>query len=187
MGGSVKLPVCEGVLTSMRLQLWVGRSWDDSDMLQRMIYLGCMWGFEMGARVSEYTQAEPGGSDHCVRTDDLTFEVRTATEVKRLLASQLGDGNLVLSGISRPQVVECRVLGASSKGKVTIKAKVIGRRSVEEEQFLEDIIDFVLNSGAKGDEELFSFHTKSGSRVILRGQRECKDCVRGKRVTAKPF
>lgn len=168
LGSSAKLPVCEGVLTSMRIQQWAGRSWDDSDMLQKMIYLGCMWGFEMGARISEYTKAEPGSSDHCVRTDDLTFDVRTATETRRLVASQLR--GLILPGVNRPQVLECSVLGASSKGKVTVKAKVIGRRSTEEEQFLEDIIDFVLNSGAKGDEELFSFRTKGGSRVILRGK-----------------
>jgi hypothetical protein len=37
------------------------------DMQARMAYLGCMWGFELGAWVSEYTQAEPGATNDCVR------------------------------------------------------------------------------------------------------------------------
>ena len=53
---SAKLPVCESILTDMRAELWAGRTWDDRDIQSRMVYLGCMWSFEMGARVSEYTQ-----------------------------------------------------------------------------------------------------------------------------------
>ena len=70
---TVKLPICESILISLRKRLWSRRGWTGLDMQARMRYLGCMWGFEMGARVSEYTKPEPGGTDHCVRTDDLTY------------------------------------------------------------------------------------------------------------------
>ena len=77
---TVKLPICESILTDMRKRLWEGRDWKGVDMQVRMTYLGCMWGFEMGARVSEYTKPEPGAVDHCVRTDDLTFTIDTGDQ-----------------------------------------------------------------------------------------------------------
>ena len=40
-----------------------------------MVYLGCMWGFDQDARISEYTTPERGGVDHCVRAGDLVFDV----------------------------------------------------------------------------------------------------------------
>ena len=52
---SVKLPICEGILIGMKAMMWTGRGWAGADMRDRMTYLGCMWAFEMGARVSEYT------------------------------------------------------------------------------------------------------------------------------------
>jgi hypothetical protein len=74
---TVKLPVCESILISMRRRLWTRRGRTGLDMQARMRYLGCTWGFEMGAWVSEYTKPEPGGTDHCVRTDDLTATIES--------------------------------------------------------------------------------------------------------------
>ena len=66
----------------MRNRLWEGHGWGGVDMPARMSYLGCMWGFELGAMVSEYTQPEPGGTDRCVRTDDLTFTIERADQTR---------------------------------------------------------------------------------------------------------
>ena len=46
------------------------------------------WVFEIGVRVFEYTKPEPGGADHCVRTDDLTFTI----ESEGLVANVAGSG-----------------------------------------------------------------------------------------------
>lgn len=40
-------------------------------------YIGCMWGYDHSARVSEYTTAENGAENHCIRVDDLTFVLAT--------------------------------------------------------------------------------------------------------------
>ena len=40
-----------------------------------MTLKGCVWGFELIARVSEYTQPEPEVTDHCMKTDKLTFTI----------------------------------------------------------------------------------------------------------------
>ena len=68
------------------------------------------------------------------------------------------------------QIAEFRVQGTSTKGKVINKAKLVSRRSPEESEFLDDIIHFVVKSGAGGTEELLSCHRLSGKRVHLRAR-----------------
>ena len=41
-----------------------------------------MWAFDQTARISEYTKREPGGQDHCVRVDDLTFSLNVGDSVR---------------------------------------------------------------------------------------------------------
>lgn len=101
-------------------------------MLQRMTYIGCMFGFEMSARIGEYTQKERGRSDHCVRNDDLSFAVETPTQQKREVGSALAVLPQVKAGEGFSQIVECRVQGTSTKGKVTVKAKILACRSSDE-------------------------------------------------------
>jgi hypothetical protein len=79
------------------------------DLQKRMRYLGCMWGFEMGARVSEYTAPEPGGTDHCVRTDDATFTIESGGQVANVSGSGLTALGLHSSVEGMSQITECRV------------------------------------------------------------------------------
>ena len=167
---TVKLPICESILVSMKVRLWEGREWSGVDMQARMTYLGCMWGFEMGARVSEYTQPEPGATDHCVRTDDITFVVDRDGQKVNFAGSMIATLGIHLSEQGRGQVVECRVRTVTTKGKVTVKDKLIGRRSAEEAVFLEEVFEFVARSGAAGDEEMLSCARPDGSRLALRSR-----------------
>ena len=167
---TVKLPICESILTGMRALMWEERKWDGVDMQLRMTYLGCMWGFEMGARVSEYTQPEPGAVDHCVRTDDLTFTIEAGDQTTRVTGSALAALGLHHSAKGMKQITECRVRTVTSKGKVTVKDKLVARRSPEEALFLEDIVGFLVNSGAAGEEEMLSCRRPDGSRLALRSR-----------------
>ena len=171
-GGSThaKLPICESILADMRAHMWAGRGWGENDKHARMSYLGCMWGFEMGARVSEYTRPEPGGTDHCVRVNDLTFTVVTEEGTSNIIGSALAATGLLQTAKGKLQVVECRMLAASSKAKVSVKPKLIGRRSAEEAEFLGDLLDFMAHSGATGNEELMSFRRADGSLAALRAR-----------------
>jgi hypothetical protein len=65
------------------------------------------------------------------------------------------------------QITECRVRTVSSKGKLTVKDKLVERRSLEESKFLDDIITFIVHSGARGDEELSSCERPNGTRIAL--------------------
>ena len=169
ISSSVKLPASEDLLVHMRKRLWEGLGWSDEDMQKRMTYLGSMWAFEMGARVSEYTRPEPGNEDHCVRTDDLSFTIETDGIARSVVGSALAKLGLV-RGVKGPTLVlECRVLAASSKGKIPVKPKYLGRRSPAESPFLDDLTEFMVRSGTLGTEELLSYRQHGGCRITLSG------------------
>jgi hypothetical protein len=167
---SVKLPVSQDVLGTMRTRLWCRVGWGARDLASRMRYIGAMWAFDQAARVSEYTKAEPGAQDHCVRVDDLTFIMRlgesvVGSQLVALLAGSLTDRAPMIENI-----VECRVLAASSKGKVVVKPKLISRMSTDESQFIDDLVEFMTRSGALGEDELFSYRNVSGKKIVLRSR-----------------
>ena len=174
---SVKLPVCESILVGMKARMWKGRGWTGTDIRDRMTYIGCMWAFEMGARVSEYTTPEPGGVDHCIRVDDLTFVAVLPGGTRSLRGSELAGVSTVHGTDVRPNVEECRALAVTAKGKKLVKPKIVGRRSIEESGFLDDLMDFIVHSKSTGTDELFSFRCEEGSRVKLRS-REVRDALK---------
>jgi hypothetical protein len=92
--------------------------------------------------------------DHCYRTDDLTFAVVTTEGSVNVAGSALAELPRVKAGQGYGQIAECRVSGVSTKGKITTKAKFIGRRSVAESEFLDDLIEFIVHSGGRGDSQL---------------------------------
>ena len=167
---SVKLPICESILVDMKSRMWTGRGWTGADMRDRMIYIGCMWAFEMGARVSEYTTPEPGGVDHCIRVDDLTLIAVYPSGTRSIYGSELVGLGLADGLAGRPNVVECRATGVTSKGKRVVKPKIIRRRSAEESRFLDDLLDFMAHSGNTGKDELFSFRCEASAHVKLRSR-----------------
>ena len=165
---SVKLPICESVLIEMKTRMWTGRGWTGDDLRDRTKYIGCMWAFEMGARVSEYTTAEPGGVDHCIRVDDLIFVAVSPGGTRTFYGSGLVEVEPADGSTRRQTVVECRATAVTAKGKKLVKPKIIGRRSAEESRFLDDLMDFVVRSGSTGKDELFSYRCEADAQVKLR-------------------
>ena len=167
---SVKLPVCEEFIANMRERLVVNRTWCEADMKHIMLYTGCMYGYEFAARLGEYTKPEPGNTDHCVRTDDLSFEVVSPSGNFRVAGSALIGLTPVEAGEGYRNVSRCSIKGVTTKNKITVKGKLISRRSPEESLFLDDLIAFVVHAKAAGNEELFSFRKANGDRVVLTGR-----------------
>ena len=169
---TVKLPACHGMLTSMRSRLWDHQPWTGPGLTSRMTYLGCMWGFDQSARVSEYTTPEPRAQDHCIRLDDLSFYIQTSEGVSPCVGSVLATALLGTSedSLAIRNITECRVQGVSSKAKRVVKAKLIGRRSPDESLFLSQLALFIARSGALGTDELFSIRTATGTKISLTGR-----------------
>jgi hypothetical protein len=162
-GCSVKLPICHSVQVEMKTRRWAGLGWSDADCKLSMLYLGCMFAFELVSRIGEYTKKEINGSDYWYRADDLTYAVETASRSSNVAGSALTDLPFVASQAGRGygQIAECQVFGVSPK------ANLIGRWSVAESEFLDVMIEFTVRAGARGDEELFGFRKQDGHRVVL--------------------
>ena len=75
-----KIPICESLLLELRNKMWVGKGWGRGDIDRRITYVGCIWGYEMDTRLSEYTSHEVDAEDHCVRCRDLIFTVVNGEE-----------------------------------------------------------------------------------------------------------
>ena len=166
---TVKLPICEGILEDMRVRLWP-EGWSDEDKRSKAAYVGTMYGFDAAGRVSEFTHCELGNQDHCARVDDFTFTVEMAGVVTNVLGSGLAGLRLADTVAGRMPIVECRVRTVTSKGKVVVKPKVIGRRSPEEAGFLDDLAAWIIHSGTTGKDEVFSFRKQDGSIAVLTGR-----------------
>lgn len=170
---TVKLPVHEDLLTNMRTQLWDDRAWNGTDLEKRMAYIAATYAYDMSARVSEYTAAEKGKVDHCVRVNDLTFEIETPSGTVNVLGGELAKHGFV--GLEEnssllTRIIQCQVLTASSKGKASSKPKVIARRSIEESRFLDDFTVFGTHSGACGTDRVFCIRDALGALTVLRGK-----------------
>jgi integrase len=167
---SVKLPVCEGILVDMRKRLWACDDWTDGAKKNKAAYAASMYGFEFTSRIGEYTHSEPNQVDHCARTDDFTFAVKCAGGVRNVLGSGLAALGLGDTAAARRVILECRVKTVSSKAKVVVKPKLIGRRSLEEAAFLDDLASWLIHSGNVGSDEVFSFHRQDGTVAVLTGR-----------------
>ena len=158
----VKTPLCESVLLGMRASLWEGKGWGRGDIDGRMVYLACMWGYDQTARVSEYTAPERNQEDHCIRAGDLTFELRGG---QRLVG---GEGLREREGLLGSQVEGCWVQASSHKTGSRVKAKLIGRRSAEEAQFLEDLVEWNVRAGVMAEDKLFTRYLGRGDGTFSR-------------------
>ena len=166
---TVKLPICEGILADMRVRLWP-EGWSDEDKRSKAAYVRTMYGFDAAGRVGEFTHCELGNQDHCARVDEFTFTVEVAGAVTNVLGSGLADLRLADSVAGRMPISECHVRTVTSKGKVVVKPKVIGRRSPEEAGFLDDLAAWIIHSGTTGKDEVFSFRKQDGSIAVLTGR-----------------
>ena len=83
----------------------------------------CMWAFDQTARISEYTKREPGGQDHCVRVDDLTFSLNVGDSVRGSGLYPLLVGDTPEGAVKLEDILECHVQA------VTTKARTESRRS----------------------------------------------------------
>ena len=95
-------------------------------------------------------------------SDDVTFVVDVDGQKANFAWSMVAALGIHLSKRGRSQVVECRVRTVTTKGKVTVKDKLIGSMSADEAIFLEEVV--VARSGAAGDEEMLALRIVRGWR-----------------------
>ena len=151
------LPVSEDMLMEARVRLWVNKTWEWGDVDDRMTYLGLMWGFDQVARVSEFTAAESSSENHCVQVWQLSF----VSEVKEGGHQRVVSGAGLAQAISDDpdcKIVACEVEASSHKGGALSKKKLIGRRSREESEWLDDLVVWLVNSQLAAEDLIFTMY-----------------------------
>ena len=109
--------------------------------------------------------------------DDVTFVAVSPSGTRSIRGSELAGAGPADGITGRPNIVECRATAVTAKGKTLVKPKIVGRRSVEEGKFLDDLIDFIVHSGSTGKDELFSFRCGGSAQVKLRS-RDVRDALK---------
>ena len=113
-----------------------------------------MWGYEMDARVSEYTSHEAGAEDHWVQCRDLIFTVVNDSESFQVIGGGAYFKDIGLGKVFTSSVARFRAQAFSQKTGAPVKKKCVGRRSSEEAQYLDDLVSFVAFSEVKLTDEL---------------------------------
>lgn len=149
------LPVSEDMLMEARGRLWVKKSWEWGDIDDRMTYLGLMWGFDQVARVSEFTAPESSSENHCVQVWQLSFitEAEEGGQQRVVAGAELAQD---VSDNPRRQIVACEVEASTHKGGALSKKKLIGRRSSEESQWLDDLVVWLVYSKLAAEDLIFT-------------------------------
>ena len=128
----------------------------------------------LGLRIIELRQARTDAllaqGNAAVARMQLDRADRLLAHVANVAGSMLAALSLHLPAQGLSKIMECRLRTLTTKGKITVKDKLIGRRSVEESAFLEDVADFVSRSGAAGNEEMLSCARPDGTRLALRSR-----------------
>ena len=128
----------------------------------RMSYPGCVWGFDLNARVSEYTAPEGSQEDHSVQFSDLIFDIDTEGRV-----IQVPGGADSVTWLKNT-VKACWVKAASHKPGAIVKGKLISRRSAEEAEFLDDLVQWIALSGVRNGDQLFTIYAGNSGGVKMR-------------------
>ena len=149
------LPVSEDMLLEARIRLWAEKGWGWGDIDDRMTYLGLMWGFDQVARVSEFTAPESAAENHCVQVWQLSF----VTEAEGVGQQRVVAGSGLAQAFSddpNRRIIACEVEASSHKGGALSKKKLIGRRSNEESQWLDDLVAWLLHSKLAAEDLIFT-------------------------------
>lgn len=165
--GQAKLPVWEGLMEDLRTFLWEDKEWGWTTVNGKMIYMCLMWGYDLAVRVSECTAAEKGAQDHNIRACQVVFRLRNAVTEDGTLVHSVRGGSRASRSLIASNVICCEVEASSHKvGDLSKKKmKVIGRRSESENQWCDDMVEWITRSGVKAQDPLFCrYATKQGYR-----------------------
>ena len=155
---------------------WADRQWTSMDDINaKGSWLAVALGFDLGARIGNVTRAAgPSQQDHSIRGIDVSFEVAGVTgqivEVKggEALRCVITTGHLDYTTAVKGALLTL----VSSKTSRSVKTQMvpmhISRRSVAENQLLNDLLEWLLNSGTLDEDELLTRYHEGHRRTTTR-------------------
>ena len=165
-------PVCVEIMVQMRKTLWVETRWDVTGSDKKAIWIAAGVAFDSGLRPCN-VRGKDGkkAMDHCIRANHFRFEVVNEAGQKEILCG----GEQIRSFLMQAPDCVKRVLGAeyvvlttktSSTTSLTKGVKKLGRGSSLETELLEDLCEFNLRSGVRGDDPFTARYCPLGRRKV---------------------
>jgi hypothetical protein len=146
----------------MREEYWEGKDFSCDNIDGKMVALNAMFSYDLALRRGESNVTGDISVSHTLLNEDLVFMLHVPVDVGggSLVSSIRGGSVLFREHVSAPNVSGCSVWGVTHKVGMIHAAKMIEARTVEEEQLLVDLVDWVLHSGSGPGDPLFSRYTQ---------------------------
>jgi hypothetical protein len=167
-------PLCDEIIDELKAQLWEVTKWEDfGGALKRMVYAAILLAIRRGFRVSNYVMVQPGGEDHCIRVEDVTFDVRSAVE---------GDDDEQVTASAMRGVDASRVVGFTTKVYTTKTgataptqvSQYTNRDTPEDSHLIDVLVECVQRTGVKEGDELFTVYRSYAPSRKSKGGKKAK-------------
>jgi hypothetical protein len=176
--GRDKKPIWYDLLGQIREEYWEDKVYGVLTADRMMTYICAMFSYDMALRKGEANASGEKEEDHTIRNEDVTFTLREPISIGGEVTYMIRGGSEEFRSKVTPDNVEsCHVGAVTHKVGLIRAGKVIGRRTIEEEGFLEDLVQWVLMSGAGPRDPLFSRYLQFPGKL-----RSLKKCT-GKMIT----
>jgi hypothetical protein len=129
-----------------------------------MTYITAIFGFDLAARAGE--AADPGGEteEHTILCEDVTIHLKESVIVDGQATTRIRGGDGVsMAAVVVTNVSSLEVRALTHKVGQINTSKRVTREGEEQEQFLEDLVEFMKNSGAVQGSPLFSRTVRQGN------------------------
>jgi hypothetical protein len=176
--GRARLPVWLSLLGRLREKLWEGRGFGWEDIDSKMTYVTAMYGFDVAARAGEATSNGGDNPGHTILCGDIIMHLEEAVTDDGVSVNRIrGGSTLMVEKVEIRNVRMLEVCALTHKVGTINTTKMIRRNGEEAEEFLEDLTEFMLRSGAVTGDPLFS------RRAVQPGGKLSHKVCRSKMVT----
>jgi hypothetical protein len=156
-----------GLLEQLREDLWVDKGFGTSDIDSKMTYITTMFAFDLAMRAGEAAHIGGVGEDHTIKCEDIVLHLTVTVIQEGVNWLSVRGGTATVRDIVSPDNVRMiEIYALTHKPGVINTTKEIKRDSEEEEEFLEDLVRFMKQSGATSKEPLFSRRTPAANGVV---------------------
>jgi hypothetical protein len=165
--GRARLPVWFALIAQLREDLWVNKDYGPTDIDHKMTYITAMFAFDVAMRAGEATHTGGGAEDHTVKCEDVVLHLNVPVVHEGVTRHSVRGGTPMVGYLVEPHNVRMvEICALTHKPGVINTTKEIRRNSEEEEEFMEDLVSFMIHSGATSHEPLFSRRSTAPNGVV---------------------
>jgi hypothetical protein len=162
------LPISMDIVWPVRDEYWVNQPWDCRGMDRRAVWLAIGLGFDSGARASNVTKQDGKSAvDHCIRAMDLSLTFHDGSGMSHRVKGGQDFRQAALDLSDLPQcVTKCEYHFRTGKVDMPEAWHTLARRSPQESLLLDDLVCYLVRSGVRAEDELFTRYPAPGKDLL---------------------